>query len=419
MARTVLRTGRRGPRERGAALLTVLVSVAVLTAMAVDLAYQSSVSLQIAGNARDELRAQYLARSGVAMGRLVLSFQEQLDALAPRGVTGVPRVQLFNLVPVGPALVDGLFSGAAVPLAEGEAETKARKAAAPTFEAEIDDEGRKVNAQLEGLVGTSDSKVQQNAQALYRLVCDARWDPLFDREDANGTRTTREDLLVRLRDWVDTAEGSPTLGIAAGSATAQCGLVIGQPPFVDAFGDKNQPYDRGEDRYRTKNARMDSLDELYLVAGIGEAFMGAFRDALTVYLPRDAKRNVNEQDRQRLVALAGAVADPPGQPALLDPEFADRLAKAVRERTLGGILAMTPKDFGGLVELAGVHVNAALLTDGPNSPFTDRSTTFRIRSTGKVGAVRSSVDAVVRMGEQKQPGDPLALPGRLIHWRED
>ncbi len=194
-------------------------------------------------------------------------------------------------------------------------------------------------------------------------------------------------------------------------------MIPGQPPFQDAFGDENQLYDRGDDRYRAKNARMDSLDELYLVAGVGDAFMAAFGDALTVYLPRDAKQNVNELDRSRLVVLARAVADPPGQPILFDPTFADRLQKAIFERTLGGILSFTPKDFGAMVELAGVRVNANLL-NAANSPFTDRSTTFRIRASGSAGDVRSSIDAVVRM-ETAQAGQAVAVPGRIIHWREE
>jgi type II secretory pathway component PulK len=95
----------RARTERGAALLVAIVSIAVLTAMAVNLAYESRVALRIAANARDELRASYLARSGVALSRLVLSFQQQLDG--PQQLAGaagaamqIPRIQLWRLLPV-------------------------------------------------------------------------------------------------------------------------------------------------------------------------------------------------------------------------------------------------------------------------------------------------------------------------------
>lgn len=410
-----IQRGREAHRQRGAALLTAMVSIAVLTAMAVDLAYSSRVSLQIAGNARDELRAEYLARSGVAMGRLVLSFQQTLDQTMGQAPT-LPRVQLWNLVPVDRSLTDALFAGASAGAASPAA-PPARGASRPTFDARIDDEARKVNANFAGYVMGADQLVRQQVQSMYQLMCDARWDPLFDREDATGQRFTREDILVRLRDWVDPNETTSRLGLAGGSNT-QCGLVIGQPPFVDDFGDENQLYDRGEHRYRAKNAPMDSLDELYLVAGIGDAFMAAFGDSLTVYLRSGDKRNVNVQDPDALTALAREMADPPGQPALLDPELGSRLAKAVQQLTSGGIVSMTAPQLGALVAAAGVTVNQNLL-GGPNSPFTDRSKVFRIRATGKVGAVRSSIDAVVRLEDQKAAGEQLAQPGRIVHWRED
>jgi general secretion pathway protein K len=407
--------GRRAPRERGAALLTAMVAVAVLTALAVDLAYTSRVSLQIAANGRDELRAQYLARSGVQMGRMLLSFQEQLDAQA-KGLPNVPRIQISTLVPVGPSLTDGLFGGGATPPAQAEAE--AARSATSTWDARIEDEARKVNAHLDGLAQGADRKLWTSVMGVYQLTCDARWDPIFDREDEHGIRVTREDLLVYLRDWVDTGTASSALTTGGGTG-AQCGLVVGQPPFAQAFGDKNQLYDRGEERYKTKNARMDSLDELYLVAGVGDAFMAAFGDSLTVYLPRDAKRNVNGLDRRGVVEVAKLVADPPGQPTLFTEEFADALFTAYQKVTLGGILTITAKDLGALISFNKVNVNQNLLVEGPNAPFTSSSTTFRIRASGKVGAVRSTIDAVVRIGEQPQAGDPVAVPGRIIHWRED
>jgi general secretion pathway protein K len=398
-----------------------MVTVAVLTAMAVELAYSSRVSLQIAANARDELRAGYAARGGVALARLVLSFQQQLDDMskAASGTVPIPRVQLWNLVPVDSGLAEGLFP-AGRRGAEGGHPAPGRSAGV-IFEAKVDDEALKVNAQLEGFESTGDLKLWQRVQTLYQLLCDSKWDPLFDREDARGNRTTREDLLVRLHDWVDEGDRTSELAVAGG-AGATCGLVVGQPPFVNAFGDENQPYDRGDERYRVKNAHMDSLDELYLVAGVGDAFMAAFRDDLTVYLPMSAKLNVNVTSPQAILFRARLIADQPLNPMFLDPTFLNRLQVMMMERTLGGLLSITPREFAGLVEAAGVKTNPSLLGtgtgNGPNDALTDRSDTFRIRATAKAGAVVTGVDAVVRM-EPQQKGTPVAAPGRLVHWREE
>ncbi len=447
-------SGRKAPsRERGAALLTAMVAVAVLTAVAVDLAYSSRVSLQIAANARDELRAHYLARSGVQMGRLVLSFQQTMDKALGQAV-GIPRVQLWNLVPVDQDLTRALFpapatdgkgtssaspslfdtvekrgkaatgapgAGAGGPEAAASSASAAGSRTAeigPTFDARIDDEARKVNAQFFGFVGSSDQIIRTRVQTLYQLVCDSRWDPLFDREDEHGIRFTRDNVLQNLRDWVNDEEGASTLVPGPGTTNAQCGLIVNQPPFTKSFGDKNQPYDRGDDRYKTKNRPMDSLDELYLVAGVGDAFMAAFGDSLTVYLKQSDKQSINVLDKDGLMTLARVVAAPNQLVMLSDPEFANRLQKAIMLQTLGGILSLSRANLATALKVAGLQINEALLT-GQNSPFTETSTVFRIRATGKVGAVRSGIDAVVRFDDQKVPGDQIAAPGRIIHWREE
>ncbi len=398
-----------------------MVAVAVLTALAVNLAYDSRVSLQIAGNARDELRATALAKSGIAFSRLVLQLQQDLDDAAsvmPAGQASFARPQIWSHVPIASPLADALFAGpGAGAFAPASLESGARAGPPDNgFEAELGDEGTKVNFQLDALPNSPLLAAQ--VQSIYQLICDAKWDALFDREDANGLRVPRQDLLVYLRDWVDTGTEGSAL---AASFPAPCVMVPQAPPFERGFQDKNYAYDRGEDRYRTKNARMDSLSELYMVAGVGDAFMAAFGDALTVYLPRDTKRNVNDKDPARLLEKAMAMADPKNQPRLYDPTFPTQLQKLVVERTYDGLLSMSPSDFGQLVEAAGVKVNQNMLQPGPNNPFTDGSTVFRIQSSGRAGDVKKTIDVVMnfKKAQGTQAALPTPIPGRIVHWREE
>ncbi len=334
---------------------------------------------------------------------------------------------IWQLIPVNSGLLGALFGEGAeaparakAPPAE-EAPAGERKVATAAFgdfdgafDAQISDEGQKINVQLDRL--QTGGRIGPQVDAILRMVCDGRWDALFDREDENGLRVSRQDLLVYLRDWVDDDERGSAL---AATFPAPCVMVSPPNPFESGFQDENFPYDRGEDRYRAKNARMDSLAELYMVAGVTDAFMAAFGDAMTVYLPRDAKRNVNETDRSRLLDLARIVADPPTQPILYDPEFADRLQKLVVERTFGGMLSMTPSDFGQLVAALGVKVNMNQLSEAsPQNPFTDRSSVFRIQATGRAGDVTKLLVAVVRF-DKVLPGQVVTTPGQLVHWRED
>jgi general secretion pathway protein K len=407
--------GRAKRNERGAALLVVLVAVAVVTVLAADLAYDTQVSLRIAGNARDDLRALYLAKSGVALQRLVLSFQQDLDDAFPKGLPGglsPPRPQLWQLVPVGSTLASNLFQEQppAPPAPAGQERAPAGASAGPApggFEAVAGDEGRKVNVQLDSAF--TGGLLAAQVQALWQLICDPRWDALFDHEDENGQRYTRQELIMNLRDWVD----EDSLGSAlAGSFPTTCVMITPLNPFEQGFTDENFPYDRGEDRYRAKNARMDSLGEMYLVAGVTDPFMAAFGDKITVYLPRDEKRNVNTTDRAGLLELARIVADPPGQPVLYDPEFPDRLQKVILEKTFGGIFSMTPQDFGQILLALGVKLNMNTLSEtSPKNPFTDRSRVFQIRATGRSGDVTKVVEAVVKF-DKLQPGQVAATAGQ-------
>jgi general secretion pathway protein K len=427
--------------ERGAALLIAVVAVAVLTALALDVAYETRVSLEIAANSRDELRASYLARSGVALSRFVLGIQQTIDetsanacnaasTLAGLGRTvgtgggappataaasvPCPRPQIWSAVPVSSGLVQALFGGAgttakALPAAAEGGDGAARGGAASkaafgdfegAFDAKIEDEGRKVSAQM----GTwTSGTLAPQVQALYQLVCDPRWDRLFDREDANGARVNRQDWIIHLKDWVDEDETSSSL--AASFPGAACVMTTPPNPFDTGFGDENQPYDRGEDRYKAKNRRFDSLDELHLVAGVSDALMAAFGDRLTVYLATDAKRNVNTMDGKELVALAALIADPPGQPMLADPALPDKLRRAITDVTIGGLLTITPVQFASIVQAVGVTVTTVNLDRTSTKQFlTDRSYVFRIRSAGSAGAVTKTIDAVVSYDPQQNRG---------------
>ena len=432
-------------RQRGAALLLVMVTVAMVTALAMDLAYQARVGLQIAANGRDELVALAQARGAVNLSRLVLHFQAQLDdqASSAAGLAGqlgganlgagaggagamaMPRIQVWKLVPVDSSLASNLFgdgSGGAATGA-GAAGTRDRAGALPAsapageagagvrpggFSAVIDDEDRKVNCQLDGLPGPSGLLAGQLA-AFQALVADRRWDPLFEREDANGVKQSRNELAANLIDWVDEDQ--------------QQSVVTGLPdrPVDKGFGDENYIYDRGPDRYKAKNARFDSLQELFMVAGFSDLHMAAFGERLTVYPGRNAKMNVNADSPGELVRNARIMADSPLQPAFSDPTFPERLAAAVKLVRAGGFLTMTPQQFAAVLTALNVSVRPEYL-DAKNvdkrGAFTDRSYVFRVRGQGSAGAVVKNVEAVVSF-EPTQAGTDAKDLGRLLHWSEE
>jgi general secretion pathway protein K len=64
-------------RDRGVAMLIVLTWLALMISVVADFTYGTSIDSAQAANARDELRAHYLARSGVNLSRLLIKIQQR------------------------------------------------------------------------------------------------------------------------------------------------------------------------------------------------------------------------------------------------------------------------------------------------------------------------------------------------------
>ena len=412
------------PSERGAALLIVLLTVAVLTALTVDLAYNTRVSLEIAAHARDELKATYMAKGAVNVARLVLHFQRKLDsagaigsqALSQLGLGGQTGAagggssfsfRLWEVIPVDSTTVGALL-GHRPAAADSKGGAKGAPAPKePSFDAKIDDEDRKVNvAQLAGLSTVAAPQLQRFLLA----VREPRYDVLFDREDENGNRFTRRDLAVNLKDWVDEDSTTSTIGLNPAA------------PFENGFGDENYIYERLDDRYKAKNAPYDSQDELYLVAGVSDAFMAAFGDKLTVYPDVGAKINVNSTDPAQLMLNAVLMSDPPGvpQPALADPAFLTKLGAALALVRPLPFMSITPQQFANVLVSLGVKVDPLYqqaLNSDSRSPFGNTSSTFSIHAVGTAGGVQKKIEAVVTFDRR---AEALSQDlGRLLHWHEE
>lgn len=401
--------------QRGAALIVAVTAVAILTAISVDLAYNTRVSLQRAVNARDELRAYYLAKSALSMSRLVLRFQQQIDGIG--GQTGAGfSMRLWELIPVdssatmlflGGARGDSTSSGE--PSAGAQQITRTFGDFEGAFRASIEDEDKKINLrQFDGLSALPAAQAIRLAQ----LINDPKWNFLFDQEDANGWRVSRKDLFAALRDWIDTDETSTNFS--------------GDPvkPFEPGFGDENYLYSRLTDRYRAKNAPFDSLDEIFMVAGVTDSFFAAFGDKLTVYPLVDKAINVNTNDPAEMVINALVMSDPPGviQPSLADPTFVKRLREALAILNPIPFLSINAQQFAGALTALGVKVQPIFLakkSDPGRNPFGDRSvsTTFHIRAAGQAGSVQKTIDAVVTF--DRRAGALAQDQGRLLHWHEE
>lgn len=434
------RDARTTRRQRGVALIIAVVAITILTVVATEFAYNTRVDLQLAANQRDELQAMYMARSGVALSRLLLRFQKQVDATPIPNIGDLARqltggagaaggqqpasslnIQLWKLARVDCHMLRGLVKGGGE---EGESEEESTPA--PTlhddedgelrpelalgpakrsfgsfsgcFLASISDEEEKLNLHR---LNSGGGDALPTAQRLMDLLGDKRFEFLFSREDSNGVKVNPQDVIIAIKDWVDEDKMQSAL-----DPTSALG------PFANGFADEASPYSRYEPRYEPKNARFDSMDELYRVHGVNDRFMAAFRDRLTVYPDVNSKPNVNTDDPLMLYMAILSAADPARpDPRLRDPVFVQELISRIRAARAFSFFGTSVADFVAAIEGAGIAVNPQLKANvAGNRLLGDKSTTFTIKSVGEAGAVQKTITAVIRLD------DGL---GKLLYWREE
>ncbi|HLL05513.1 MAG TPA: type II secretion system minor pseudopilin GspK [Myxococcaceae bacterium] len=433
---------RRDRRHRGVALIITVISITLLTVVATEFAYNTRVDLQLAANQRDEVRAYYMARSGVGLGRLLLRFQKQVNGMqlpniggllgglmggggaAPGGAAaggGSLNIQLWKLARVDCHMLKGLVKSGT---GDEEAEEAAPKdsnfemedaedgepaefSAAPIkrsfggfegcFLATISDEEEKLNVhRLSGLA----TDVLPTAARMLDMFGDKRFEFIFNREDANRVRVTPPEVVIALRDWVDENE-------------VESAIRLTDPvnPIGDAFSDEGRHYDRFDPRYEPKNARFDSLDELYRVHGVTDMFMAAFRDRLTVYPDVNRKLNINTDDPLMMYMAVLSVVDPARpDPRLQDPIFVQEIITRIRTARAFSFLGMSVADFVAVVSSTGVAINPQITASANNRFVSDKSETFTIKSVGEAGTVQKTITTVVRLDDQL---------GKLLYWREE
>jgi general secretion pathway protein K len=487
--------GRRS--SRGVALIFVLTTIAILTAIGVDFAYQSRVNFELAAQSRDSLRAHQLAMSGMNLARFLLNMQGQLDKMMANASAGAmgssimgvisallppvdptPLLELCTLSRVvqgsaclaalsakyqpGPATGStgststtsttssgantangnqlnngGVSSGIPVPqlwkvsdklnsntifnfIASFPTPESKKAARTPTgssdgasgatpieanfgeftgtFDLKITDEDQKINvARLGHAVGIQPLMTTLQLKGLWD---NPRWDFLFNEEDHNRDKVSRNDLLVALMDWTDPGQMSHTFDPTLVGGTP--------PPFTPGGGDKNGPYSRYKPRYKAKNAQFDSLEELHMVHGVSDNLMLAFEDRLTVYSAINGKMNPNTDNLEQLWADIIAVArNPFTDPLLQTPILAQIVMMEINlRRHYLPFIGISSSDFLAILQADGLQLNP----QAAQQLLQNQSSTFRVVANGYAGRVKKTLTAIVQYDTGM---------GQLLYWHEE
>lgn len=339
-------TRRRKKQRRGVALILVLGSLAVLTVLVTELQESSSSTLSAALAERDALKAEYHARSGASLSRMLIATEQPIRQVfapmwAAMGQKGAPpQIPVWKFT----SLVLGPFNcsesqGDFTRITQAKPDSgKNLGSTGGCFDIRIIDEDSKINVNT-AAKGDPFSQRQVGA-ALLGLMSSPQYAPLFENADADGQYSNQPTICGALVDYADADENNYPCDPLADTANTSHG------PEDNYYQSVGLPYLR-------KNAAFDSLDEVRLVRGVSDDFWATFVDpnsadpdqrVLTVW--GQGKVNVNTANAQTLLALACAGA--PEAPLCIDPEQMQIFLMAVtlaREVTQGMPVFKSPKAF--------------------------------------------------------------------------
>ncbi len=435
------RARRRRARQSGVALLVTISALSLLIAMVSQFSYGTTVDAAQAANARDELRAHYLARSGMELSRMLikiqLKFVEPIMAQAQQMLNSMAEQDLGISLRVtdytGPLL--GFFSGnkTDVSLLGGmmgvdTAQAKGLNALSGRMDAEITNEDGKIDINCGG--GMVPNRVQQIFlfRLLMALFMSPRYDLLFSTPGPDGQVVDRVELARALIDWADKDE--QTFSIDA-----------------NAVGPEDYRYDQRADPYLAHNDHYDTIAEVNLVRGMSADFAEAFRPYFTTYASnKDCKVNLKSIKGDCTPLIVGLVraalipdpTKPPQDLTILDDNKLYPLASILCER--GAAVG-----FDTLDTVIGVLTNPAnsLSKDDPRFQMMQNLTgititkqqleqvatvapprVYRVVATGESGKVKKRITAILdtkRTLENPVTNDAASeqASGVIQYWREE
>ncbi len=451
--------GRAARGQRGVALLMVLAAISLLYVLAEQSRDEVEVYSMSAFAARDQLIAEYQARSAVNLARVVLHAEPTIRraitpilapimALMGRGLSAPPQIPLWEQADllIGP-FRGGDGGGALGELAGVDFGTAKNLGGLTGLDSvRIIDEDAKIN--VNSLVRSSVAAIF-TARQFQGLVANPELNPYFEQRDPDGQFTDRLTFFASLVDYVDFDETMfDTSQLSANAAQSSSGPE--DPTFYSAL----------RPPYRRRNAPLDSVEELRMIRGLGDDDLwhriidpdpgNPLRRTVTVW--GQGGVNVNTANAQTLLALICAFAV--NAPQCQDPEQASRFITSitmVQALTLSMGIPLFNNTRNFVATLQGQPPLGTMLQALGFQPFTIPDTgalernvaveskVFSVYAEATVGTAHTRVHAVIDMRPQPalpstflrasgatlsptasgQLGVINSQGGTLLYWRED
>ncbi len=353
--------------DSGIVLIIVLIVTAILTTVVVDLIYFTQIDSEISANTRDDMKARYIAKSGV---NVVAGTMKETPLEDLKEVIGILNNQGGESDEIWSIRVPAL------PVGDGNVSLM------------VIDERSKIN--LNALVNQSsnriDKQVETELKELFRVLdVDPRKSDLF---------------IASLMNWLDHP-------------------IEGGENDQDSSGAGADYYAGLENPFNMKDGPLDSVDEIRMIRGMDEEFFDKIKNYVTVY-PADKKVNFSTASKSVMIATlkgaaVSAIENQEGSSAEdLKDDIADRIAEAVIEARKDNAIVDRKKvseiikDVDPTLKISS-GIGGVVLGSGESDVFSVVSSGI----FGEENPTLRTVEAVVRKGTSGQ-----SKGIRIISWKE-
>ncbi len=412
--------------QRGVAMIAVAACISVVAVLTAEFSTNTTTGWVAATNNRDNMRAEFLARSAMEVAEVLVRAQSELiEPMGGGGMFGMGDLTEMSPIistAIGGSREEAAAFASAVGLPVDPDSLHGIGVENGHFSVAIDSDDGRINLNC----ANGSEQIRENLYAqLQALFYFDAYDPIFQEESADGWRRTRDEQARAIIDYID-----------------QDRTVFGERGVPEQYGYENLP-----DPYEAKNHYIDTLGEVRLVRGVDDRLWTLFGDHFTIY--GDCKVNIAEVDNARLIAsIILLAAEDPEHPVLRDQAQLWELARTVVEaqdlglafQDLDSFAAFVANPGGGLEgllaaqfgdELAGAQlepqqtgpevVGVALDADKLEQiARAGERRIYRVTATAQLGSVEKRVVGVWDTNTHNQNmRDPAYGRGAWVFWREE
>ncbi|MBY0369846.1 general secretion pathway protein GspK [bacterium] len=361
--------------QKGAALLTVLVALMIMTILLFEFQYAAMVERKLAYNDLNQTQAYYLAKSGARVGLLRIALYGKLKA----------NNQLASMVPdpnMLKPLLDQIWQmpiPAFPPPAGATGGMKADRDAAQ----KVLEQTKITEGQYSVSIKAESSKINLNTLIMPQSALGNR--PNFLETPTRPDLYTAHMLINLMEGFIKNSERPdeeyPDLRPEEVVMDIMDWVNVGDTRLMG--GSKDQYYEQQNPPYKCKRAPFFTIEELRMVKGIDGYLFDKLRPHITVYA-NEGKININAASSTLLRTLYR--------------DFTDDDIKKINEKKQE--LGNWPSETAFVDYISNTLGRAAFKTiynDPNNYPFTVDTQSFKIEAMGEIAKSASSVQRTIKV----------------------